>query len=74
MARQCKILNVAEKNDAARELSKVMAGGRVQRVNRWFSAHIAGGVFSIFFFFLCRGKDSPNLIRFMSLIFIFLGR
>jgi hypothetical protein len=32
MARQCKILNVAEKNDAAREISKVMAGGRVQRV------------------------------------------
>ena len=71
MARQCKILNVAEKNDAARELSKVMAGGRVQRVNLWFSAHIAGGIFSIF---LCREKDSPNLIRFMSLISIFLGR
>ena len=39
MARQCKILNVAEKNDAARELSKVMAGGRVQRVNILFTDH-----------------------------------
>ena len=33
MARQCKILNVAEKNDAAKELSNVMARGRVHRVS-----------------------------------------
>ena len=30
--RQCKVLNVAEKNDAARELSKVMSRGRFNRV------------------------------------------
>ncbi|CAI8054414.1 DNA topoisomerase 3-alpha [Geodia barretti] len=29
--RQCKVLNVAEKNDAARELSKVMSRGRFNR-------------------------------------------
>ena len=32
-SRTCKVLNVAEKNDAARELSNVMARGRVQRVS-----------------------------------------
>ncbi len=31
-ARQCKVLNVAEKNDAAKELAKVMSRGRSQRV------------------------------------------
>ena len=32
-ARQCKVLNVAEKNDAARELAKIMSRGRFQRVS-----------------------------------------
>ena len=30
---QCKVLNVAEKNDAARELAKIMSRGRFQRVS-----------------------------------------
>ena len=30
----CKVLNVAEKNDAARELSNIMAGGRARRVRQ----------------------------------------
>ena len=32
MARPWKVLNVAEKNDAAKELSKVMSRGRFNRV------------------------------------------
>ena len=36
MARQCKVLNVAEKNDAARGLSNVMGRGRVRRVS-WYT-------------------------------------
>lgn len=36
----CKILNVAEKNDAARELSNVMSRGRFSRVR---SASPQGG-------------------------------
>ena len=35
-ARVCKVLNVAEKNDAAKELSNVMSRGRFNRV-RWQS-------------------------------------
>ena len=34
-ARQCKVLNVAEKNDAARELAKIMSRGRFQRVSNY---------------------------------------
>ena len=33
MSGQCKVLNVAEKNDAAKELSNVMGRGRVRRVS-----------------------------------------
>ena len=49
MARQCKILNVAEKNDAARELSKVMAGGRVQRVIYGSQLITGGCIFKSFY-------------------------
>ncbi len=30
-----KVLNVAEKNDAAKELANVMGRGRVRRVSAW---------------------------------------
>ena len=33
MSTTTKILNVAEKNDAARELSRIMSRGRAQRVS-----------------------------------------
>ena len=33
MAAACKVLNVAEKNDAAREIASVLSKGRFQRVS-----------------------------------------
>jgi hypothetical protein len=62
MAGSCKVLNVAEKNDAARELSNIMAGGRARRVNK---IAVFSPILLILFF---REKDFPNTIRFMNLI------
>ena len=38
--RQCKVLNVAEKNDAAKELAKIMSKGRFQRVSSMKASYI----------------------------------
>ena len=42
--RQCKVLNVAEKNDAARELAKIMSRGRFQRVSTITECIMATGL------------------------------
>ena len=36
MSRRCKVLNVAEKNDVAKEVASIMAGGRFNRVSCHF--------------------------------------
>ena len=64
----CKVLNVAEKNDAARELANIMARGRAQRVRKLYSCKNL----NIIFFF--RGKVSLNTIKYMNLISIYLER
>ena len=70
--RVCKVLNVAEKNDAAREISKIMAGGRVQRVNTVSNSWSDWSHETTATYF--REKDSLNSIRFMNLTSTFLGK
>ncbi len=72
MSRQCKILNVAEKNDAAKELAKVMSRGRVRRVRNSLASsctctcdHVLSTL---------RGRVAQNSTKYMNLILIFLVR
>jgi len=48
-SRVFKILNVAEKNDAAREISRIMGGGRVERVYFYYNRKKAAAIYYYYF-------------------------
>ena len=71
-SRVCKILNVAEKNDAAREISRIMGDGRVQRVQCYNEQKAA--VIAIFLYIVVQREGYSKFNKIYEFDFNILGK
>lgn len=58
-----KFLNVAEKNDAAKNIAAHLSRGSAQRVNEIHTSHIHPTIINPFLYSPCRMKAYQNLIK-----------
>lgn len=67
-----RVLNVAEKNDAAKNIAGHLSGGNLQRVTKSLCFQITSFFFH-YVYFNFREKVFQNLIKYTSLTILFEG-